>query len=155
MRIVAHQWLPVEPDGARHVMNVTRTFDIDNGTMALIVASDVKKALGPFAVLLALMASPAFAGAPALNVQKICKTRDADAKMFKSTTGQSVEECVHDEEAAKQQLNALWASTSVQSRNQCESEGRSLGTMSYLDLLTCIQIVEEMKADAQKKTDKK
>jgi hypothetical protein len=145
----------VERDGARHVMNVTRTFHIDNGTMALIVASEVKKALGPFAVLLALMASPAFAGVPALNVQKICKTRAVDAKMLKSTPAQTLEDCVKDEEAAKQQLNVLWASTSVQSRNQCESEGRSLGTTSYLDLLTCIQIVEEMKADAQKKTDKK
>ena len=123
--------------------------------MHLIVASDMKKGLGSFAVLLVLMASPAFGGAPALNVQKICKTRDADAKMFKSTTGQSVEECVHDEEAAKQQLNTLWEKTSARSRNKCTSEARSLGTTSYLDLLTCIQMAEEMQADAQKKADKK
>lgn len=115
----------------------------------------------PLATLAAVLALtlPAFAGAPALNVRKICKTRDADAKIVKSTTGQSIEDCVHDEEAAKQQLTSVWASTSVNSHKQCQSEARSLGTMSYLDLLTCIQIVEEtkadaMKSDAQKKTGK-
>jgi len=122
--------------------------------MRLIVASEVKTALAIFAGLFVLMASPAFAGAPPLNVQKICKTRDADAKIVQSTTGQTIQECVHDEEAARQQLNSVWESTSARSRNECESEARSLGTTSYLDLLTCIQIVEEMKVDAQSKNRK-
>jgi hypothetical protein len=120
----------------------------------MIVASDKKKAFGSFAIVLALTTTPAFAATPALNIQKICKTRAADAKMLKSALAQNLQDCVHDEEAAKQQLNAAWASASASSRNQCESEGRLLGTTSYLDLLTCVQIVEEMKADAQKKTEK-
>jgi hypothetical protein len=126
----------------------------------MVAASAINRCLTFFTVVifgsvLALAASPAFGGAPALNVQKICKTRDADAKMFKSTTGQSVEECVHDEEAARQQLDTLWEKTSARFRNQCTSEARMLGTTSYLDLLTCLQMAEEMQADAQKKTDKK
>lgn len=151
----------------------------DIGTKALVAASAIKprsslpglarqsitlkRRLTFFTVMIfaavtfaaAIAMPPAFAGAPALNVQKICKTRDADAKTVKSTTGQSVEECVHDEEVARQQLDGLWDKTSARSRNQCTSEARSLGTTSYLDLLTCIQMVEEMKADAQKKVDKK
>ena len=121
----------------------------------MIVVSDGQKALAFFvvlffAMLLALSASPAFAGAPVINSQKICKTREVDAKMFKSTTGQSVKDCVHDEQAAKQQLESIWASTPARSRNECESEAHALGTTSYLDLLTCIQMDQEMKTDPQK-----
>lgn len=107
-----------------------------------------------FAAALVLLTPPAVAEVPALNIQAICKARAADAKLLRSTPAQSTADCVHDEEAAKQQLTGLWASTSVQTRKQCQSEGRSLGTTSYLDLLTCIQMVEEIKADSKKKSAK-
>jgi hypothetical protein len=107
----------------------------------------MKRALLLFSVLLAVSIAPASAGVPDLNVRAICKTRDADAKLFRSTTGQSIDECVHDEEAAKQQLNSLWISTAAPIRNRCESEARSLGTTSYLDLVTCIQMADELKDD--------
>ena len=75
-------------------------------------------------MLLPLSAALAANGrVPDLNVKAICKTRDADAKLFRSTTGQSVDECVHDEENARQQLNSLWTSTAAPVRNRCESEG--------------------------------
>jgi hypothetical protein len=83
--------------------------------MALIIASEMK-ALGALAAMFALavtVAAPAFAGAPTLNTQKICERRDAEARILKSTTGKSIEECVHDEEAAHQQLNSLWDKTSA------------------------------------------
>ena len=92
---------------------------------------------------------------PEFNVKAICKTRDADAKLFRSTTGQSVDECVHDEENAKQQLNSLWPTTAAPIRNRCESEGHSLGTTSYLDLVVCIQMAEELKDDIKPEPKKK
>ena len=95
-----------------------------------------------------LPVSAAFASSgrvPELNVRAICKTRDANAKLFRSTTGQSIDECVHDEETAKQQLNSLWNTTASWIHIRCESEGRSLGTTSYLDLVTCIQMADELK----------
>ena len=98
---------------------------------------------------------PAFGRVPVLNVEMTCKTRAADAKMLHSTPAQSMADCVRDEDAAKQQLSALWPSSSAHIRNQCESDARSLGTNSYLDILTCVQIAEELKADADKKTAKK
>jgi hypothetical protein len=103
-----------------------------------------------FAVLASLLASPAFGGEPTLNIKAICKSREADARMLRSTPAQSTEDCVHDEEAAKTQLRNLWASTSASVRNRCESDARSLGTTSYLDLLTCIQMEEEMKSGAKR-----
>jgi hypothetical protein len=103
----------------------------------------------PFSVALA-----ANGRVPELNVQAICKTRDADARLFRSTTGQSVDECVHDEENARQQLNSLWASTAAPIRNRCESEGRSLGITSYLDLVACIQMAAELKDDIKPEAKK-
>jgi hypothetical protein len=104
---------------------------------------------------LGLWASPAFGRMPEINVKALCKARDNDAKMFRSTTGQSVDECVQDEEKAKQLLNTLWTSTSASLRNECVREARMLGTMSYLDLVTCIQMAEEMKDDLKPSPKKK
>src|SRR5260370_24832022 len=105
----------------------------------------MKRDLLLFAVLLALFTPPAFGGGPELNVKAICKARSADAKMLRSRPDQSTADCVHDEEAAKQQLSTVWTSTSVSIRNQCVSDARALGTLSYLDLLVCLQIPENTK----------
>jgi hypothetical protein len=70
--------------------------------------------------------------------------------MLRSTPVQSTEDCMHDEEAAKTQLSSLWSSTSASIRSRCISDAHSLGTTSYLDLLTCIQMEQEMKSNAKK-----
>jgi len=106
----------------------------------------MKRALVLFAVLLPLFTLPAFGGVPELNVKAICKARSADARILGSPPDESTADCVLDEEAAKQQLSTLWASTSVSIRNRCESDARSLGTTSYLDLFACIQITEDSKS---------
>jgi len=110
----------------------------------------LKRAILLVAMLLPLFAPPAFARVPELNVTAICKARSIDARILRSTTGQSVDECVRDEEAAKQQLSTLWEKTSVVIRSRCESDARSLGTTSYLDLLTCIQMAEDEKSNPKK-----
>ncbi len=66
--------------------------------------------------------------------------------MLRSTPVQSTD----DEEAAKTQLSSLWASTSASVRSHCVSDAHSLGTTSYLDLLTCIQMEHEMKSGVKK-----
>jgi hypothetical protein len=105
----------------------------------------MKHPLVLFAVLIALFTPPAFARVPELNVKAVCKARSGGANALQSTPGRDVADCLHDEENAKQQLDALWASTPVPVRKQCESDARSLGT-SYLDLLACIQITEDTKS---------
>ena len=116
----------------------------------------MKRAFLLFAVLLLLLMPPVFARVPELNIKAVCMARSADAKMLRSTPDRSIADCVRDEEAAKQQLGTLWASTSVPIRNRCQSDARSLGTTSYLDLLTCIQITEDenMKSVPKKGTGK-
>jgi hypothetical protein len=103
-----------------------------------------------FALLPIFFAPASFGREPKLSVQAICKSREADARILRSTPDQSFADCTHDEEAAKDQLSNVWASTSASIRNQCESDAHSLGTTSYLDLLTCIQMEEEMKSGAKK-----
>lgn len=115
-------------------------------------AAEMKQAplLLAFAALLSLLAPPAFGRGPELNIKAICKSRADDAKLLQSTSDQSIADCVHDEEDAKGKLGALWESTSATIRKRCETDARSLGTTSYLDLLTCIQMEEEMKSDSKK-----
>jgi hypothetical protein len=105
-------------------------------------------------VLLLLFTPPAFGGVPELNVEAICTARSVDAKMVQSPPDQSTADCVRDEEAAKQELGTLWTSTLVSIRKQCESDARSLHTTSYLDLLACIQIAEDMKSGPKMETEK-
>jgi hypothetical protein len=104
---------------------------------------------------LALSTPPAFGQVPNLNSQAVCNARDGDAKIMHSVPLQSVAECVHDEDDAKQQLGVVWASTSVSIRNRCESDGRTLGTTSYLDLLACIEIAEDEKSSPKQATGKR
>lgn len=114
----------------------------------------MKRAFLLFVVLLPLLTPPASGRMPELNATTVCKARSADIKILRSSPGQSLSDCVRDEEAAKQQLSTLWALTSVPIRSRCESDARSLGTTSYLDLLTCIQIAEDMKSAPKKETGK-
>jgi hypothetical protein len=106
-----------------------------------------------FAVLL-LLTPPALGRMPELNVKALCKARSADAKMMHSVPLESTADCVRSEEAAKQELSTLWASTSAPIRNRCESDARSLGTTSYLDFLTCIQMAAKINSSPKKETGK-
>jgi hypothetical protein len=111
----------------------------------------MKRAVLLFAMLLV---APAFGRVPELNVQAVCNARAADAKILHSAPMQSTADCVHDEEAAKQQLASIWDATSAPIRSQCEGDARSLGTMSYLDLLTCVQTAEDLKSNPNKQAER-
>jgi acyl-CoA reductase-like NAD-dependent aldehyde dehydrogenase len=105
-----------------------------------------------------LLAPSVFGSEPVLNIKAICKSRAADAKMLGSPPAQSNDDCARDEESAKQQLTTVWGSTSAPIRKQCVSDAHALGTTSYLDLVTCIQLEEETKAiqsEDKKKLDAK
>ncbi len=107
-------------------------------------------ALLAFFVSLTVFAPPSFGREPKLNVEAICRSRENDAKMLRSTPAQSRADCEHDERAAKDQLDGVWPSTSAAIRNRCQSDARALGTTSYLDLLTCIEMKKEMQSGSRK-----
>src|SRR5215469_11847485 len=84
---------------------------------------------------------------PELRVEAMCKARWAGFKLMGLPELESIADCVQDERTARQQPSTVWATTSRPVRNRCESEVLySLGTRSYLDLLSCIEIVEDAKS---------
>jgi hypothetical protein len=122
------------------------------GSLVSLIAREIrmKRARAFFVTFLALLTAPALADVPKLNVKAVCDARAVDAKKVRSPPDQSMTECVRDEEAAKRQLTALWPSTPAATRKPCESDGRALGMRSYLDLLTCIQIADDVKPRPKK-----
>jgi hypothetical protein len=84
---------------------------------------------------------------PELRVEALCKARWAGYKLMGLPELESVADCVQDEKNAKQRLNTVWETTSRPVRDRCVSEILySLGTRSYMDLLSCIEIVEDTKS---------
>jgi hypothetical protein len=120
----------------------------------LVLSAQVLSALVLSAAPLPLLTPSAFGQVPNINIQAVCNARDSDAKVMHSVPLQSVAECVQDEDDAKQQLGVVWASTEIQIRTRCQSDGRALGTTSYLDLLACIQIAEDEKSGPKQATGK-
>jgi hypothetical protein len=104
------------------------------------------------AVLLVLATPPAFAGEPEINENAVCDARAADAKNLQIPPDQSDADCVRDEDSAKQQLGRLWALTSDSIKNRCQAEARALGTLDYFDLLSCLQIAEDLRSIPKKGT---
>jgi hypothetical protein len=107
-----------------------------------------------FTALLLLFTPPAFAQVPKLNVKALCNARAADIKILRSIPEQSIADCVREEEDNKQKLSTRWTSTSIPLRNLCESDARALGTTSYLDLFTCIEMAEDLKSYRKEMTQK-
>jgi hypothetical protein len=106
----------------------------------------MKVALLSLAVLGAQLTTPASDRLPELKVDALCKARSAEAKLMRLSETRSVADCVSDEKDAKQELDRVWRSTSGPIRKQCESDGITLGTRGYLDLLSCIQIANDIKS---------
>ena len=106
----------------------------------------MKVALLSLAVLGAQLTTPASDRLPQLNVDALCKAMTADARLVGMATSRSVAQCVSEENDAKWELDAIWGSTSGSTRNQCESDGITLGTRGYLDLLSCIYIAVDTKS---------
>jgi len=99
---------------------------------------------------LAIFVTPLTAAAadtmPNIASEKLCKARSADEKMMHLAELESVADCVRAENQAKDTLGALWNATDRATRNRCKADSVALGTLSYLDLLTCIQTANDLKA---------
>ena len=79
---------------------------------------------------------------PVINVEKTCKESAATDKAMKLDLAQPVEKCMSDENAAREQLAAIWSNYSASIRDRCEQEATLVGTGSYVDLLTCMQMTD-------------
>lgn len=82
---------------------------------------------------------------PVINVEKTCKDTSAADKQANLVLAQSVENCLRDENSAKQQVSTIWSTYSAPIRARCEQEATLLGEGSYVDLLTCMQMTDPAK----------
>jgi len=82
---------------------------------------------------------------PVIDVERTCKETAATDKAMNLDLPQSVAACMHDENAAQQQLAAIWSSYSESVRAQCTQEATLVGLGSYVDLLTCMQMTDPSK----------
>jgi len=79
---------------------------------------------------------------PVIDVERTCKETAATDKAMGLDLPQSVEKCMSDENAARQQLTGVWMSYSASIRGRCEQEATLVGLGSYVDLLTCVQMTD-------------
>ena len=77
---------------------------------------------------------------PVINVEKTCKDSAAADNEAKIVLAQPLENCMRDENDAKQKLGAVWSTFPAAVRGRCEQEATLLGEGSYVDLLTCLQM---------------
>ena len=79
---------------------------------------------------------------PIINVEETCKAAAATDKAMSLDLPQSVENCMRDENAAREQLATVWSTYSDSIRDSCAQEATDVGTGSYVDLLTCMQMTD-------------
>ena len=79
---------------------------------------------------------------PVIDVERTCKETAATDKAMGLDLPQSVEKCMSDENAARQQLATIWMNYSASIRDRCTEEATIAGTGSYVDLLTCMQMTD-------------
>ena len=108
----------------------------------------MKALLASIVLLLAQLTTAAADTAPKIDSEKLCKARSDGVKMMKSAELESVADCVRGENDAKRQLGSVWDKTDSAIRNRCKAQAAALGTLSYLDLLTCIQMADDLKSPA-------
>jgi hypothetical protein len=77
---------------------------------------------------------------PVINVEQNCKETAATDKAMKLDLAQPVDNCMRDENAAREQLVAIWSTYPASIRDRCAEEATIAGAGSYVDLLTCMQM---------------
>lgn len=82
---------------------------------------------------------------PVIDVERTCKETAATDKAMNLDLPQSVASCMRDENAAQQQLVAIWSTYSESIRDRCTQEATLVGLGSYVDLLTCMQMTDPSK----------
>jgi hypothetical protein len=87
-------------------------------------------------------------GLPRINIESLCRTRSAEDRMMKLPEAQSVQDCIQDEKNAGDKLGALWPAAAGSIRARCRADAVALGTLSYLDLLTCLRMADDVKGPA-------
>jgi len=81
-------------------------------------------------------------GVPKFDVNGGCKAETAEA----SGIGESMAQCVADEEQARDELAQQWGQYQQQDKTACIRETSADGTPSYVELETCLEMSADLKS---------
>jgi hypothetical protein len=113
--------------------------------VSAIEAKKMKSALDRIAVaclLLELSIAVAVAdGPPKLDVNQTC----AAAAQYSISAGRDKEACLGDETTAQTTLAENWSKYNADDKNQCVGTVKTGGPPSYVELLSCIEILRDAK----------
>jgi hypothetical protein len=97
------------------------------------------------AMAAALLGIAAAGGPPELDVRPSCRAADrvSVAVAGADKAHSDMKACLDDERTAKAALLKLWASFGPVARTQCVGMNRTGGPPSYVELLTCLEVMRD------------
>jgi hypothetical protein len=75
---------------------------------------------------------------PTLNIDTVCKAKSLQAQ-------NDAEQCVRDEQRARDTLTKEWAQFTGPERVRCLGTATTSGIASYVELLTCLEIARDVR----------
>jgi hypothetical protein len=91
----------------------------------------------PVLSLLISLSVPVAERLPNFETARNC---EAELKAVGSSQGQTIQQCVADENSARAEIETQWAQFSANLRDRCISETQVGGSPSYVDVLECLRL---------------
>ncbi len=78
---------------------------------------------------------------PQFNIERGCRADNTNTSGLSAGMDELTKGCIHDEQAARDQLQAQWSQFAPSDRAMCTANETDVpgATASYVDLLTCLQ----------------
>jgi hypothetical protein len=78
---------------------------------------------------------------PQFNIERGCRADNTNTSGLSAGLDESTKRCIHDEQAARDQLQAQWSRFAPSDRGMCTTNATDVSGVppSYVDLLTCLQ----------------
>jgi hypothetical protein len=86
-------------------------------------------------------------GPPILDVKPSCEAAANRAAITPGSTVRDLASCMRDEKHARHQLAKEWKRFSPTDGQFCTSETKTGGTPSYVELLVCLEMIQEAKSE--------
>ena len=99
----------------------------------------------PIVVLATLSPIAVSDAIPRLDVEKECRFEGGSSEIF--------DRCMHDENEAQKDLEAVWPKVTEADRSSCVSEATTGGYASYIELLTCLEMARDVAAAEKHSAD--
>jgi hypothetical protein len=85
---------------------------------------------------------------PKFDIERGCRLDDAASEGL--SEAQPLQKCISDEQQARRQLQTQWSQFSSSDRRTCVADTNTDSTPSYVELLTCLQIAKDARAQWKK-----